>query len=467
MRPRYIQRAWLRGVLAAGAALRRPIVVDGKAMDPMMSAFVRFVRAMRGDPGGLPGLRRRYATAPGVTGLLPDRTVRATSFNAAAMRMRRYEPPWPSRATMLYFHGGGFIMGSLDTHDGLCRRLAARAGLQIVSVEYPLAPEHPFPAAHDDAARAWAWVAANVPGKLLVGGDSAGANLAAGLALSGQPALQVLIYPAVDMQHVDGLYPSIERYGDGFLLTKEGMRECARLLIPPKQDPADIRLSPIHADLSRASAGGHHRGRVRPACSIRARLTPGHCIRRGSPPMCWTRPGWCTDTPISPAWCRKRGARSTGLPMRSGQSWTGAGVDAAATRSGVDRMGFGAGPGRPRLRRRAQPLLFRLLDTFHVLMWRLGEFIADLSSMALDVVRALAIGLYATFVVLAFAVLRRGGRARAALIVVTLLFLVLVAHDDMVTESNGRWMAALALSAVGAIVMTTRLRQTALVPRPY
>jgi acetyl esterase len=253
MRPRYIQRAWLRGVLAAGAALRRPIVVDGKAMDPMMSAFVRFVRAMRGDPGGLPGLRRRYATAPGVTGLLPDRTVRATSFNAAAMRMRRYEPPWPSRATMLYFHGGGFIMGSLDTHDGLCRRLAARAGLQIVSVEYPLAPEHPFPAAHDDAARAWAWVAANVPGKLLVGGDSAGANLAAGLALSGQPALQVLIYPAVDMQHVDGLYPSIERYGDGFLLTKEGMRECARLLIPPKQDPADIRLSPIHADLSRAS----------------------------------------------------------------------------------------------------------------------------------------------------------------------------------------------------------------------
>jgi hypothetical protein len=110
---------------------------------------------------------------------------------------------------------------------------------------------------------------------------------------------------------------------------------------------------------------------------------------------------------------------------------------------------------------------FRLLDTFHVLMWRLGEFIADLSSMALDVVRALAIGLYATFVVLALAVLRRGGRARAALIVVTLLFLVLVAHDDMVTESNGRWMAALALSAVGAIVMTTRLRQTALIPRPY
>jgi hypothetical protein len=111
--------------------------------------------------------------------------------------------------------------------------------------------------------------------------------------------------------------------------------------------------------------------------------------------------------------------------------------------------------------------LFRLLDTFHVLMWRLGEFIADLSSVALDAVRALAIGLYATFVVLALTVLRRGGRARGALVVVTVLFLILVAHDDAVTESNGRWTAALALSAVGAVVMTARLRQTSLVPRPY
>ena len=112
--------------------------------------------------------------------------------------------------------------------------------------------------------------------------------------------------------------------------------------------------------------------------------------------------------------------------------------------------------------------LFHLVDTFHVLMWRLGEFIADLSTVALDAVRALAIGLYATFLVLGFAVLRRGGRARAALIVVTILFLVLVMHDDTVSEGNGRWTAALALSAVGAIVMTARLRQTALVlPRTY
>jgi len=111
--------------------------------------------------------------------------------------------------------------------------------------------------------------------------------------------------------------------------------------------------------------------------------------------------------------------------------------------------------------------LFRLLDTFHVLMWRLGELIADLSTVALDAVRALAIGLYATFLVLGFAVLRRGGRARGALIVVTILFLILVAHDDSVTEGRGRWTAALALAAAGAVVMTGRLRQTSLLPRPY
>ena len=111
--------------------------------------------------------------------------------------------------------------------------------------------------------------------------------------------------------------------------------------------------------------------------------------------------------------------------------------------------------------------LFRVIDTFHVLMWRLGEFIADLSTVALDAVRALAIRLYATFVVLAVAVLRRGGRARAALLVVSVLFAILVIHDDIAAESNGRWAAALALSGIGAIVMTNRLRHTGLVPRTY
>lgn len=251
---RYLQRAWLRGALAAGAAFGGPIVVDGQAMDPMMSAFIRFAnKTRRSGPAALPVLRKRYASAPGLTGLPPDRSVRVTDVAAGARPARRYEPATPPRADMLYFHGGGFILGSLDTHDGLCRRLAARAGLRVTSVEYRLAPEHPFPAAFEDACAAWAWAKSSGPGPWVIGGDSAGANLAAVQALDGAARLQVLLYPAVDLLHEDGLYPSILQFWDGYLLTGDGMRECTRLLIPPQQDPADPRLSPIRADLSRAA----------------------------------------------------------------------------------------------------------------------------------------------------------------------------------------------------------------------
>ena len=111
--------------------------------------------------------------------------------------------------------------------------------------------------------------------------------------------------------------------------------------------------------------------------------------------------------------------------------------------------------------------LFRFMDTLHVVAWRLGEFVADLSLVALDVVRALAIGLFATFVVLSLAVVRRGGRAKGALILVTVLFVLLVGTQQPATDSNARWTAALILSSVAAFVMTGRMRQGALVPRPY
>ena len=125
---------------------------------------------------------------------------------------------------------------------------------------------------------------------------------------------------------------------------------------------------------------------------------------------------------------------------------------------GLAALAYAVGP---------QYFLFRVVDWFHFAAWRLGEIIGDLSLVAQNVVRALAIGLYATFVVLAVSVLRRGGRARGALIVVTVLFLILIGPTEMATESNARWTAALALSVVGAVVMTGRLRQTALVPRSY
>ncbi len=107
--------------------------------------------------------------------------------------------------------------------------------------------------------------------------------------------------------------------------------------------------------------------------------------------------------------------------------------------------------------------LFRLDDALHLIVWRIAEALQQLSATALDAVRALAIGLYVTFMALAFAVHRRGGRARAAIVVVTLLYMGLVGYA--VPGDQTRWLAALALSGVGAAVMTGRLRQSALVAR--
>lgn len=110
--------------------------------------------------------------------------------------------------------------------------------------------------------------------------------------------------------------------------------------------------------------------------------------------------------------------------------------------------------------------VFRLIDTLHVLAWRISEAVEDLSVLALDMVRALAIGLFATFAVLAVAVARRGGRGRGALLVVTLLFVILAGGGVDGAAPNTRWTAALLLSGVGALVMTGRLRQSvAVAPR--
>ena len=132
---------------------------------------------------------------------------------------------------LVYFHGGGFVIGDLDTHDGHCRRLAAGSGVRVLSVDYRLAPEHPFPAAHDDALAATRWAfdhAAEIgfdPRRIAVGGDSAGGNLAGVVALEMKDdperriAFQLLLYP--------GIWPEAEtasrRERDGPVLTREAL----------------------------------------------------------------------------------------------------------------------------------------------------------------------------------------------------------------------------------------------------
>ncbi len=248
------RRAGMRAGLAFGAAMSGRLVADGLAMDPVMSALVRFVRQRPLEADDIGKLRTNYTALLAMAGLRLDATVKVTTVIMPGLPpAREYAPDGEHRGTLLYFHGGGFIMGSPAVRDGLCRRLAAGAGIRVISAGYRLAPEHPFPAAHDDAAAALAWMRQQHDGPLLVGGDSAGANLAAGLAQDGEVHGQVLIYPVVDMVQTAGRYPSLDTFADGYLLTAAGMEACARALIPPGVDRNEARLSPIQADMSQAA----------------------------------------------------------------------------------------------------------------------------------------------------------------------------------------------------------------------
>jgi acetyl esterase/lipase len=161
---------------------------------------------------------------------------------------------------LVYFHGGGFVIGDLDTHDGVCRFIAAAAGLAVLSVDYRLAPEHPFPAGIEDAWTAFSWAAANAAelgvdaARIAVGGDSAGGNLAANVCLRGKaedgpmPALQLLIYPVTDSADEPR---SRQLFGEHFLLTKIDIDRFEHFYIAPSDDVNDPRVSILKAaDLS-------------------------------------------------------------------------------------------------------------------------------------------------------------------------------------------------------------------------
>ncbi len=169
--------------------------------------------------------------------------------------------------TLVYFHGGGFVIGDLDTHEGVCRLLCHDTDAVVVSVDYRLAPEHPFPAAVEDAYASLTWVAEHIadygndPARLAVGGDSAGGNLAAVCAQLAHAdnlplAAQLLVYPAVDLL---GEYQSRVDNAEGYFLTMADIRWFAeKYLGMDETDPAaialtgDPRLSPLHA----SSLGG-------------------------------------------------------------------------------------------------------------------------------------------------------------------------------------------------------------------
>lgn len=201
----------------------------------------------------------------------PPQVAQVESLSAlaphGAIPLRLYRPLLAARGTpralpaLIYFHGGGWVIGDLDTHDTLCRELANGAGIVVISVDYRMGPEHRFPAAVDDCIAATQWVHAQAAAlgvdanRIAVGGDSAGGNLATVVALHARDsgdlplAYQLLIYPSTDMRRIA---PSHTRNGQGYLLTSDTIAYFQGHYLPDAALELDRRASPLlHPDLSR------------------------------------------------------------------------------------------------------------------------------------------------------------------------------------------------------------------------
>jgi acetyl esterase/lipase len=242
-----------------------PPSLDGQTLASDVHALVSLARqaGSRSYTNGLPprearAFNRRGAAAANARPPLPMERVQGLQIPGpgGSIPARHYLPlglpEGQSAPLLVFYHGGGWVIGDLDTHDGVCRFLAATAGVQVLSIGYRLAPEHPFPAPIEDAWAAFAWAVENAdsfgadPARIAVGGDSAGGNMAAVVSLlareggGARPALQLLIYPVTDPAEE---MPSRRLFADGFMLTKGDMDYFEELYLPPGTDREDPRIS--------------------------------------------------------------------------------------------------------------------------------------------------------------------------------------------------------------------------------
>jgi acetyl esterase len=266
-------------VLLSGSS---PVRADGQTLEPEIQLSLSLLER-RGAPPleTLPpaearkAYRRQVAVSNGPP--IPVGTVRDLFVTGAAgpLAARHYAPeevggPHP---LVLFFHGGGFVLGDLETHDSPCRLLCRHSGVHVLSVDYRLAPEHPFPAAVEDGRAALHWATMHAgelgadPSRVAVAGDSAGGNIAAVAAWEASrdggpaPILQVLLYPVTEMVKHSR---SHELFGGGFLLTRELMDWFAEQYVADA-DPTDARLSVLRAE----ALGG-----VAPALVVTAGFDP-------------------------------------------------------------------------------------------------------------------------------------------------------------------------------------------------
>ena len=243
-----------------------PVQIDGDTLAPEAQLLLAVLGRRREPPlETLSPAEARHArgrlTAAYAGRPVPVDSVQDVEINRPGpLKARHYAAPEPGgpHPLLVYYHGGGFTYGDLDTHDGACRILCRHAGAHVLAIDYRLAPEHPFPAAVDDACAALRWAFENAdrlgadPGRVGVGGDSAGGNLAA---VSSQiaardggpaPALQLLIYPATDMTT---RHRSRELFREGFLLTDPEMDWYTdNYLGTARAHAGDPRASPLVAE---------------------------------------------------------------------------------------------------------------------------------------------------------------------------------------------------------------------------
>lgn len=217
-------------------------LVEGRTVEQARAENLAGAPVVSGPPR--PMARVERISIPGPAGEIPARLY--VGLDAPA-------PPQP---LLVYYHGGGWVIGDLETHDGVCRFLAELGGCRVLSIDYRLAPEHPFPAPVEDAIAAFEWAAANAEkvgadrARIAVGGDSAGGNLAAAVCLHARdaggprPAMQLLLYPPTDAM---GGQASRETFAEGFLLTRDDMRWFEDHYIPDGCDHEDPRISMMRA----------------------------------------------------------------------------------------------------------------------------------------------------------------------------------------------------------------------------
>ena len=247
-------------------------------LDPRIAAMAQAARAAGAPdlcdlpPAAARGLYRQILAAadrpPCDVGVQDTLARNDLDPAAPSVPLRIYSPRDAGpHALVVYYHGGGYALGDLDGYDAVCRQLCADSGAVVVSVDYRLAPEHPYPAAVDDAWTALRWVAAHASdwnadtGRLAVAGDSAGAVLATVTAMLARDtrgphiAFQALLYPPAAGGH-EGAYPSRERHADGPTLTLRTMQYFSHLAFGPEGRARDFRGAPLLAeDLSGLPAG--------------------------------------------------------------------------------------------------------------------------------------------------------------------------------------------------------------------